>query len=135
MATASATPPASPSIRFTNMMFPPYGPLRPTTASVTVRAIARQQYNVVSSAAGLRIALEHLALEHGPDLAVEIVERALDLDLGDVARPRQFDLPVADDARGGPRRHDHHPVGERDRLLEIVGDEQHRLAIGAPQIE
>src|SRR5262245_10861333 len=117
------------------MMFPPYGPSSPVAASVAVRAIARQQYNVMSSAAGLGVALEHLALERRPDLAVEIVERALDLDLGDVTRSRQGDLPIADDARGGPRRHDHHAVGERDRLLEIMGDEQHRLAIGAPQIQ
>ena len=43
--------------------------------------------------------------------------------------------PVADDARGRPRRHDDDAVGERDRLFQIVGDEQHRLAVGAPQIE
>ena len=43
--------------------------------------------------------------------------------------------PVADDARRRPGRHDHHAVGQRDRLLEIVGDEHHRLAVGAPQVE
>ena len=35
----------------------------------------------------------------------------------------------------GPRRHDHDAVGQRDRLLEIVGDEQHRLAVGAPKLQ
>ena len=35
----------------------------------------------------------------------------------------------------GPRRHDHHAVGERDRLLQIVGHEQHRLAVGVPQFQ
>src|SRR5262245_47246187 len=88
-----------------------------------------------SAAAGLGVAPEHLRLQRCPDLAVEIVERGLDLDLGDVARARQRDLPIADDAGGGPRRHDHHAVRERDRLLEIVGDEQHGLAVGVPQIE
>src|SRR5262249_34639203 len=63
------------------------------------------------------------------------MERGLDLDLGDVARARQLNLPVADDAGGGPRRHDHHAIGQRDRLLQIVGHEQHRLAVGVPQIE
>ena len=45
------------------------------------------------------------------------------------------DLPVADDAGRRARRHDHHPVGKRDRLFEVVGDEQHRLAVRAPEIE
>ena len=54
---------------------------------------------------------------------------------GNVARPRQRHPPVADDARARPRRHDHHAVGQRDRLLEIVGDEQHRLAVGVPQFQ
>ena len=35
----------------------------------------------------------------------------------------------------GPGRHDHDAVGERDRLFEIVGDEQHRLAVGVPQFQ
>ena len=35
----------------------------------------------------------------------------------------------------GPGRHDDDAVGERDRLFEIVGDEQHRLAVGVPQFE
>ena len=47
----------------------------------------------------------------------------------------QRHAPVADDARGRPRRHDDDAVGQRDRLFQIVGDEQHRLAVGAPQIE
>src|SRR6266700_6685742 len=94
-----------------------------------------KQIAASSAAAGLGVAPEHLGLQRCPDLAVEIVERGLDLDLGDVARPRQRDLPIPDDAGGRPRRHDHHAIGQRDRLLEIVGDEQHRLAVGVPQIE
>ena len=35
----------------------------------------------------------------------------------------------------GPRRHDHHAVGQRDRLLQVVGDEQHGLAVAGPQLE
>ena len=83
----------------------------------------------------LRVALDHLGLQHLPDLAVQLVERRIELDLGDVARARQRHPPVADDARRRPRRHDDHAVGQRDRLFQIVGDEQHRLAVGAPQIE
>ena len=37
--------------------------------------------------------------------------------------------------RRGPGRHDHDPVGERDRLLEVVRDEHHRLAVGGPEVE
>src|ERR1044072_6836198 len=129
---AKATPPASRSVRFTDIMFPPYGPLSPIVASVAVTAISRQQYNAMSSAAGLGVALEHFGLEHRPDLAMEMVERRLGLDLGDVARPRQRHLPAADDACGGGGRHDHDAVGERDRLLQIMGDEQNGLAVGVP---
>ena len=63
------------------------------------------------------------------------MELRLQPDLGDVARARQRHPPVADDARRRPGRHDHDAVGQRDRLFEIVGDEQHRLAVGAPQIQ
>ncbi len=42
---------------------------------------------------------------------------------------------VADDAGGRPGRHHHHPVGQRDRLLEVVGDEHHRLAVLRPEVE
>jgi hypothetical protein len=56
----------------------------------------------------------------------------LGFDLGSVARTRQRDLPVADNAGVRPCRHDHNSVGQRDRFVEIVSDEQHRLAVGAP---
>jgi hypothetical protein len=56
-------------------------------------------------------------------------------DFRNVARARQRHPPVTDDARTGARRHDHDAVGQRDRLLEVVGDEQHRLAVGIPQLQ
>src|SRR6266853_2123712 len=31
-----------------------------------------------------------------------------------------------------PRAHDHHPVGEEDRLVDGVGDEEHRLGLLVP---
>src|SRR4029077_19372010 len=52
-----------------------------------------------------------------------------------IARAWQSYAPVADDARGGPRRHDDDSIGERNRLFEIVGNEQHRLAVRAPQLQ
>ena len=37
--------------------------------------------------------------------------------------------------RRRPRRHDDYAIGKRDGFLEIVGDEQHRLAVGLPQVQ
>ena len=56
-----------------------------------------------SSAPRLGVALEHLVLQHLPDLAVQLVEGRVELDLGDVARARQRHAPVADDARAPAR--------------------------------
>src|SRR4051795_11522565 len=43
-----------------------------------------------------------------------------------IAGTRQIDLDhFLDPPR--PRSHDHDPVGEENRLLEVVGDEEHRL--------
>src|SRR5579872_4364095 len=83
----------------------------------------------------LRITLHHLVLEHAPDLPVQGAKILTQPDFGDVARTGQRDAPVADDARGRTRGHDHDAISERDRLFEIVGDEQHRLAVGAPEFE
>ena len=104
-----------------------------TTATSTCNAVNRTTIHHPPS--GLGVTLEHFVLEHVPDLAMQFMERAIELDLGDIARPRDRNPPVADDARRRPRRHDHHAVGQRDRLLKIVGDEHHRLAVGAPQVE
>jgi len=49
----------------------------------------------------------------------------LETDLGDVARPRQVDLVVAlHRARTGGDHED--AVAERDRLFEVMGDEDDR---------
>ena len=50
------------------------------------------------------------------------------------ARPRQVDRQHAGDAPG-PRRHDHHAVGEQDRLRDAVGDEQDGLAPLVPDAQ
>ena len=77
----------------------------------------------------------HLVPELAPDRLVQLVEARQQPDLG-ASRGRGRSMAmVADDARGGPRRHDHHAVGQRDRLLEVVGDEQHGLAVAGPQLE
>src|SRR3954467_12302256 len=94
----------------------------------------REELSGSSPAPRLLIALHHLVLQRLPDLAMQFVEGALKLDLADIARTRQRHFPVADNACGGPGRHDDDTIGERDRLFEIVGDEQHGLAVRAPQI-
>src|SRR5690348_6521226 len=70
-----------------------------------------------------------------PDLAVQFVEGGVKFHLRYVAWPGQRHAPVTDNARGGPSRHDHDAIRESYRLLEIMSDEDHRLAIGAPQVE
>ena len=45
----------------------------------------------------------------------------------EVARARQVDRDLAHDP-AGPRRDHHHLVGELDRLLDAVGDQEHGLA-------
>ena len=52
-----------------------------------------------------------------------------------VARARQVDRELADRMRRGPRGEHHDAIGERDRLLEVVGDEDDALAVGAPELE
>ncbi len=83
----------------------------------------------------LRVTLHHLVLQHAPDFPMQRVKFLFHADFRNIARTRKPHPPVADDARARPRRHDHDAVGERDRLFEIVGDEQHRLAIGVPQFQ
>src|SRR3954452_20229684 len=76
----------------------------------------------------------HLVAQRVPDLFVELDEARLEADLGHLAWARQVDVvdPLDLPRRGG---HDHHAVGQRDRLLEIVGDEDDRRARVLPQRE
>ena len=48
-----------------------------------------------------------------------------------VARPRRWIGKVGNDA-AGPRRHDDHAVGQQDRLGDVVGDKDDRLAARHP---
>src|ERR1700682_4237002 len=59
---------------------------------------------------GLRVAFHHFVLEHAPDLAMQRVKILLHAHFPDIARPRKCYPPVADDARGRPRRDDHDKV-------------------------
>src|SRR5262245_60829247 len=82
--------------------------------------------------AGLRVTLQHFILQDTPDFTMKRVKFLFHSHLGNVARARQRHAPIADEACGGAGRHDDDAVGERDCFLEIMGDEQHRLAVGAP---
>src|SRR5207249_11670935 len=89
--------------------------------------------NALRDALRALIAHEHLVSEVVPDLLVDPRELRLEPDFGDVPRPRQID---AIDALHGPRPRgdDDDAVGERDRLLEIVGHEDHRRARRRPEL-
>ena len=51
-----------------------------------------------------------------------------------VARPRQVDLDIGLDAPR-PRRHHDAPARQEDRLLDVVGDEEHRLLVVLPDLQ
>src|SRR2546425_4987741 len=71
------------------------------------------------------IAFEHLFLHRAPDFRVNFYEARRQADFGDIARARQVDRIVSDRMRRRTRGKDHYPVGQRNRLLEIVRDEYH----------
>src|SRR5207245_10646731 len=81
------------------------------------------------------IAFEHLFLHRAPDFRVNFDEARRQADFGDIARARQVDRIVSDRMRHRARGKDHYPVGQRNRLLEIVRAEYHGLTVDAPQLE
>src|SRR5207248_3309149 len=75
---------------------------------------------------------QYLVAQLTPDRLVELGESRLETDLRDVARPRQVDLVGAlHGARSGGEDDD--AIGERDRFLEVVGDEDHRCRRRGPE--
>ena len=96
-----------------------------SSACADARAIARV------SAARLAHSPSALLPSASARSRVQLDEARRHPDLGHVARPRQIDRELADRVRRRSGRQHDHAVGERDRFLEIVRDEQHRLAIGA----
>ena len=77
------------------------------------------------------VGAQHFVAQHGPDLAFQFLEMPGQADFGNVARARQIDGEFGDRARGGAGGQHHHAVGQADRLLQVMGDEQHRFAPGA----
>src|SRR5256714_9139518 len=68
---------------------------------------------------------QDLVAELTPDRLIELGESRLETDLRDVPRPRQVDLvgPLHRSRSGGE---DDNAIGERDRFLEVMSDEDHR---------
>src|SRR5262249_31377355 len=81
------------------------------------------------------IAPQDLILHLVPDLGVQLDEARREAYFVHGPWPRQVDRILADrTARRSGGEHDH-AIGERNRLLEIVRDEKHRLAVCRPKIE
>jgi hypothetical protein len=74
----------------------------------------------------LPVGLEDLGPQLAPDRLVQPMEARQQARLGGFARALEVDGVVADHPRARTRRHDHHPIREGDRFLQIMGDEQHR---------
>ena len=84
--------------------------------------------------------------DHGLQLVFAgVVDHALDIDdvflvarieqqLGAAARTRQVDIDDLLDAAGRARHH-HDLVRQEHRLVDRMGDEQHRLAVAFPDVE
>src|SRR6266567_3451942 len=92
-----------------------------TVARLNVRA---------STTPGLRaaLALADLAAQHNPHGAVQVDERRSRAQFHHLARAVEGDRVTRDNPAGGTGGKDDHFIRERDRFLEIVSDEQHRLA-------
>src|SRR2546422_9748987 len=118
-----------------------YGSMRPARAPAsqprTMAARSRTRPTASRTASDprrARIALLDFIAEVLPDLLVEPRELLAEANLDHVARPRQRDRIAGLDPTRARGEHDH-LVGERDRFLEIVGDEEHRVARVRPEVE
>src|ERR671924_2010283 len=83
----------------------------------------------------LRIRFEHLLFHRTPDGAVELDKTRREPNLRNIARPRKIDAVIADGVRLGTCGEHDHAVRKRDRLFEVVRDEEHGLAVRRPKLE
>src|SRR5690242_231249 len=83
----------------------------------------------------LGIALQDFFFHRVPDEGMDLDKARCQPDLGHVARAWQVNREFADRMRRRPGGKYDHAIGERDRLLEVVRNEQHRLAVGRPELE
>src|SRR5262249_18838260 len=118
-----------------------YGSITPSrvpasqAAAIAASTAIRPAVSRSRSATGRAgIALVHFVSQMFPDLLVEPGELRVEPDLDHVARAWQRDRIAGLDAAGPGGEHDH-LVRERDRLFEVVRDEQHRVARVGPELE
>src|SRR2546426_7776977 len=114
----------------TRVRAPTSQPPRRTTSS-TKRLPRRRARSEPSRA---RVALLDFISEVIPDLLVEPSELFPEADLDDIAWPRDGDRIAGLDLSRPGCEHDH-LVGKRDGLLEVVGDEEDRVARLRPEVQ
>src|SRR5712692_244127 len=114
----------------TRVRAPTSQPARRTTSSP--RRLPRRRARSEPSRA--RVALLDFITEITPDLLVETSELFPESDLDDIARPRDGDgIAGLDPPRTG--REHYHLIGKRDGLLEVVCDEEDRIARLRPEVQ
>src|SRR6266508_1591388 len=99
--------------------------IEPAVSTVLAAALDSVSTGLCSTAGilqGLGAGSGDLVAQALPHLAVRVEELGGKPDLLDIARPLQRHREGRLD-RCGARGHDHHPVGERDRFLQVVRDE------------
>src|SRR3989441_11903780 len=118
-----------------------YGSMRPARAPAsqpsTMAARSRTRPTASRSRSDprrARIALLDFIAQVLPDLLVEPRELLAESDLDHVARARQRDRIAGLHPARARRQHDH-LVAQRDGLLEVVGDEEHRVACLRPEVQ
>src|ERR687885_330634 len=117
--------------------FGPVGTLVPTSQT-TMTAIRIAAWRPTTSARLLplaRIGCHHLLAQAAPHPLVHVAEAWHEARLDHVPRAGQPRPVIPFEVRAGPRREQQHAVGQGDRLLQIVRDEQHRRALLLPQPE
>src|SRR5438128_2160305 len=106
-----------------------------STARIAACQSARRPLLGRASVSGLRIALQHFVLQHPPDRLMQFDEARRKTNFRDVAGSRQVDWELANRMARRPGRENDDAIGKRNRLLQIVRDEKHRLAVHRPQLE
>jgi hypothetical protein len=87
----------------------------------------------VSSISYRLLLLERLR-DFGAEPVDEVRAMALELSADHAARPRHVDRHAVQHSAGARREH-HHPIRKIHRLVDVVGDEDHRLPRAAPDVE
>src|SRR5882672_682636 len=100
-------------------------------------AISTEQYGALHQRGllqrGLRVRPHAFLADQTEHFALQGIEHGGGGRL-DRARPRELDRDAFFDAPGA-RGHDAHGIGEEQRLLDVVGDEEHGLVVALPHIE